>query len=213
MKKLIYMLMAVATLAVTFVSCNDFETYAEKRDKERAAITRFIADSTITPISEEQFKNQGYTTNVSKNEYVLFENSGVYMQIVRQGCGSKIADGETVDVICRFREVNVMTDSLLLSNLNYTFASKPEKMTVRNTSGTFTGTFDPSSSVMYEAYSSTAVPSGWLVPLRYINVGRQNEEGQEVAKVKLIVPASEGQTYAAQNVYPCYYEITYQRGR
>ena len=33
------------------------------------------------------------------------------------------------------------------------------------------------------------------------------------AKVKLIVPHSQGQSYAVQSVYPCLYEITYQRGR
>ena len=81
--------------AVTVISCDDTETYAEQKDKERAAISRFIADSAITVITESQFKEQGYKTDVSKNEFVLMQNSGVYMQIVREGCGEKIKEGET----------------------------------------------------------------------------------------------------------------------
>lgn len=85
-------------------------------------------------------------------------------------------------------------------------------MTVKNTSGTFSGTFDKESSLMYNTYSSTAVPSGWLVPLTYIKLGRPASETDEIAKVKLIVPHSMGQSNASQNVYPCMYEITYQQG-
>jgi len=66
--------------------------------------------------------------------------------------------------------------------------------------------------LMYLAYSSTSVPAGWLVPLTYINIGRPLKDGDEIAKVKIIVPHSEGQSYASEYVYPCYYKITYMRG-
>ena len=66
---------------------------------------------------------------------------------------------------------------------------------------------------MSSVYGSTAVPSGWLVPFTYINVGRQTSENDEIAKVKLIVPHSQGQSNASSNVYPCFYVITYERGR
>ena len=52
MKKLAYILIL---LAVAFVSCNDYETYGDKKEKERNAISKFIADSAFTIISEEQF--------------------------------------------------------------------------------------------------------------------------------------------------------------
>lgn len=81
--------------AIMFVSsCNDYETYAEQTEKERNAIREFIADRNINVITEATFKEQGNTTDVSKNEFVLFDNTGVYMQIVRKGCGSPIAAGE-----------------------------------------------------------------------------------------------------------------------
>ena len=73
--------------------------------------------------------------------------------------------------------------------------------------------FDKNFCVMYINYGSTAVPSGWLVPLSYINLGRYTSSDAELAKVRLIVPHSAGQSNAVQSVYPCLYEITYQRGR
>ena len=76
----------------------------------------------------------------------------------------------------------------------------------------FTSTATFVSGAMYSTYG-TSVPSGWLVPLSYINVGRQSRPDEEIARVKLIVPHSQGQSYASQNVYPCFYDITYQRER
>ena len=199
--------------AVTVISCDDTETYAEQKDKERAAISRFIADSAITVITESQFKEQGYKTDVSKNEFVLMQNSGVYMQIVREGCGEKIKEGETTTVLCRFTEYNILTDSLQLTNDILSFSSIVDKMTVTNSSGSFTAPFIDGQSVMAMFYGITFVPSGWLVPLTYIKVGRPENAGDEIAKVNLIVPHTQGHAYAFSGVYPCYYTITYERGR
>lgn len=199
--------------AVTVISCDDTETYAEQKDKERAAISRFIADSAITVITESQFKEQGYKTDVSKNEFVLMQNSGVYMQIVREGCGEKIKEGKTTTVLCRFTEYNILTDSLQLTNDILSFSSIVDKMTVTNSSGSFTASFIDGQSVMAMFYGTTSVPSGWLVPLTYIKVGRPENAGDEIAKVNLIVPHTQGHAYASSGVYPCYYTITYERGR
>ena len=97
MRKLAYFMMLVIG-AVTIISCNDDETYADQKERERNAIAKFVSDSAIHVISEEEFANKGYTTDVSKNEFVLFESKGVYMQIVRNGCGEKIKDGETATI-------------------------------------------------------------------------------------------------------------------
>ena len=199
--------------AVTVISCDDTETYAEQKDRERAAISRFIADSAINVITETQFAEQGYKTDLSKNQFVLLKNSGVYMQIVREGCGEKIKDGETTTVLCRFSERNILTDSLQLTNDVFSFSSNVDKMTVTNTSGTFTASFIKNQSVMPMFYGSTSVPSGWLVPFTYIKVGRQENADEEIAKVNLIVPHTQGHQYASSGVYPCYYTITYERGR
>lgn len=215
MKK-ICLALAALVVVVASTSCSHTVTYADQKKKEVSAINRYLADSTVSVISEAQFYDNDCKTDVSKNEFVLFESTGVYMQIIRQGGGEKLKSGETASVLCRFTEWNLMTDSVTLTNNVLYYASIVDKMTVKNTLGTFTASFDTSSSLMYSVYgqssSSTAVPSGWLVPFTFINLGREMK-GEEVAKVKLIIPHSEGHLYASQNVTPYLYEITYQRGR
>ena len=210
LKFLALTLLAIVALA----SCSDSETYADLKKKERSAINRYIANQKINVISEDVFNAQNQTTNVDKNEWVLFDGTGVYMQIVREGCGKKLESGKTEKVLCRFNEYNILeSDSTLQCSNIYSYLWEVEKMTVKNTSGTFSGTFDKESSLMYNTYSSAAVPSGWLVPLTYIKLGIPTSATDEIAKVKLIVPHSMGQSNASQNVYPCMYEITYQLGR
>lgn len=214
MKKLIFMALAFMGLAM-MVSCDDDETYADQKERERDAINAYIVKEGINVISEGQFAEQGYTTDLEKNEYVLFENTGVYMQIVREGCGEKLKNGETATVLCRFDERNLLTDTLQLSNNNLYWSAVVDKMTVNNTSGTFTAWFDANSSIMYSYYGggSTSVPNGWLVPLTYIKIGRPSKPEEQIAKVNIIVPHTQGQYYASMNVYPCLYTITYERGR
>lgn len=212
MKKLAFAFITMLALVI-LASCDDTETYAEQRDRENSAISQFIRDSSITVITESEFRENGYKTDVSNNEYVLLQNSGVYMQIVREGCGESIQDGETTTVLCRFTERNILTDSIQLTNDILAFASIPEKMSVTNTNGSFTASFLTESSLMYTFYGSTSVPTGWLVPFPYIKVGRQTSPDEEIAKVNLIVPSTQGHQYASSGVYPCFYTITYQRGR
>ena len=52
MKKIVLIIIAAVAL---LASCNDYETYGDKKEKERNAISKFIADSAFTIISEEQF--------------------------------------------------------------------------------------------------------------------------------------------------------------
>ena len=210
----IKLLICAMIAVVAFAACSDTETYADLKKKERSAINRFIANQHIKVISEAQFEAQDCTTDTAKNEFVLFDNTGVYMQIQRKGTGKKLQDGETATVLCRFNEYNLLEGDSAMQNSNiYQYTYCDDKMTVTNTSGTFNGVFSKDFCVMYQTYSSTAVPSGWLVPLSYINLGRYTSPDAEIARVRLIVPHSEGQSNAAQSVYPCFYEMTYQRGR
>jgi len=210
--KNIVSIVAIVLCFCTFTSCNDGETYAEQRDKERAAISQFITDQDIKVISEEEFFANDSTTDVSKNEYVLFNSSGVYMQVLREGCGEKIKDGESLTVLCRFDEYNLLTDSLILSNNVPYYAFIVDKMTVTRSSGTYYGVFVSGSSLMASAYSSTSVPDGWLTVMPYVRIGRPANADEQTARVRLIVPHSQGQAYASQNVYPCFYDITFERG-
>jgi len=208
MKKLTYLLLALLG-TVVFTACDDSETYAEQKERENTAIMNYLATHGVQVINETLFFAQDSTTDVSKNQFVLLSSTGVYMQIVRKGSGEKLKRGETATVLCRFKEYNLLTnpDTVMLTNDILYYTSTFDKMSVRNTSGTFTASFI--SGLMSATYGS-AVPTGWLAPFPYINLGRQSEEG--IAKVRLIVPHSQGQAYASQSVYPCLYEITYQRG-
>ena len=94
--------MLLAMVVSLFAACNDYETYSDLKKKERQAISKFLVDSAINVISEKQFEEQGQTTDLKKNQYVLLDKSGVYMQIIRKGCGQQVESGKTVNVLCRF---------------------------------------------------------------------------------------------------------------
>lgn len=210
---------------MTLVSCQDYETYGDKKAKEREAISRFLSQQNIKVISETTFKEQGETTDTTANEYVYLNRNGVYMQIRRKGCGDKLEEGKTATVLCRFMEYNILADSMLVRNdIPYFIYNSylgqvvdcsqyVDKMSVLRSGTTFTASF-LAGGMMYMYHSTSAsVPTGWLVPLNYINIGRPDKEGEETAKVRLIVPHSQGTADASQSVYPCFYEIQYEQAR
>ena len=190
-------------------ACNDYETYAEKKEQERDDISRFIADSAFNIITETQFHAQGDSTSIAKREFVLLDKSGVYMQIMRRGCGDYIQDGEKLNILCRFLEVNIQDTTRFLFNHVY-YVYDVDKMYVARAGSTYTASFTEGK--MYDTYGAS-VPQGWLAPLPYVKIGRQVAADDELAKVRLIVPHSQGQSTASQYVYPYYYEITFQRER
>ena len=134
MKKLL--LVCIAAIAV-LASCNDYETYGDKKEKERNAISKFISDYSILVIDEDQFVLQGCTTDTTRNEFVKLNKSGVYMQIVRPGCGEKLKDGETANICCRFREYDIEADTATFRNNVDIYSATVDVMRVTNTSGTF----------------------------------------------------------------------------
>ena len=190
----------LALVSIAFTACEDYETYAEQKEKERAHINDFIFERGITVIDMETFVANDSTTDVSKNEYVLFEDKGVYMQIVRKGEGEMMQDGDRGVFMARYLEYNIADGDTISGNL---YASTPDYFTCERNGDTFSASF--TQGYMYGIYGS-AVPKGWLLPLSYITPGRPNDKA---AKVRLIVPHGEGTSNAAQYVYPTYYEITY----
>ena len=232
-KKLYIVTVLLAIVCVAMTSCDDYASYAEQRDYELSALSRFINNPSmgeikgkkINVISEEEFLKDTIT-DVSKNEFVRF-NNGIYMQIVRRGCGNIMKDGESATVLSRFREYNINGDSLQMWNDDEYYQQQLyEKYNVLRTSGTFSGTFCTTEDntvhgLVYQYAASVygsnhiyakVVPSGWLVPLSYIKLGRPTNDGDEIAKVRLILPHDQGQAKANRDVYACYYEITYEKG-
>lgn len=181
------------------------EGYSNLKERERLAISTFITQNNITIIPESQFESQGSTTYISKNEYVLLENSGVYMQISNKGSGSAIQNGGSRIVTIRFKEQNILDPTIVTGN--YDTPSVVDKMMVMLQDGDYIASF--TEGVMYSAYGS-AVPSGWLKPFPYITFGHPVYADEEPAKVRLIVPHSQGHSTAQANVIPYFYEIIFQ---
>ena len=190
---------AMTMIATLWCSCDDVETYAEMKEKEKAHIEDFISEQGIKVITKAEFEKDTIT-DVEKNEFVLFEDKGVYMQIVRRGEGKMMEDGDRTVFMARYLEQNIETGDTISANL---YAS-PDYFTCKREGDSFTASF--TQGYMLNVYGSSAVPSGWLVPFSYITPGRPNDKG---AKVRLIVPHGQGTTTASQYVYPTYYEITY----
>ena len=208
MKKLSYLLLAFFALGLVFQACDDTETYAEKKEKERRLISNYISANNIKVISENEFYANDTTTDVSRNEYVYFDDSGVYMQILKRGDGELMRNGERAEFLLRFVEVLVETgDTMSTSNLIGT--NSYDVMMCSKSSGEFTASFTEGNTA---PNYGQPVPTGWLVPLNYIKPAVQLPN-EDLARVRVIVPHSAGHQTASSYVAPYYYEITYQKKR
>jgi hypothetical protein len=210
MRKTIYTLTTLIVMLTT-IACNDYETYGELKERERDAIEKFISDSSFVIISEDQFHNQGDKT-LGNKQFVILDKSGVYMQILNIGSGETIKDGETMNILCRFSEKAIL-DTTSINNLTGTYVFTPDIMCVTRTGSTYTAYFSERRGLMCVTYG-TSVPEAWLAPLQYVKLGRLTSATDDKARVRLIVPHSQGTTNNAKaNVKPYFYDITFQRGR
>lgn len=231
MKNFLFAMIAFAAV-FSFAACNDSETYKDMRDRELDSISSFLRKENIKVISEDEFNrrwndNQRLTdTAKNNNEWVLFNSNGIYMQVIDQGCGDYIKKGETADVLVRFDEYNLSyaaemsNKCLTLSNNVPAYSYYVDKMSITNTSGTFTGSFvNPKASLMALTYNSSytgissTVPSGWLIPFSWVKIGRPKTDDDRIAHVRLLVPHSYGTTSASGSVQACVYDMTLQKGR
>lgn len=222
MKKLLYSVLAACAVSIsvfTATSCKDGETYAEKKEKEAKSIGQFLLDNDfvgkITPITEAQFYTQDSMTDLSRNEFVRFNDDGIYMQIVRKGEGPTMVElakqrkdtTVTRPILCKFLEYDIQGGDTTNTNMtiNKDNTSRIDEMmcTYDHYGRTYTAGF--TIGVMKEAYGSV-VPKGWLKPLDFIRLTKT--DGEE-AKVRIIVPHSSGTNNASGHVQPFYYEITY----
>ncbi len=204
MKKFSYLLLVLLAFG-TLMSCNDYETYADMKEKERDAVNNFISYSNIKVISEEAFKASGNVTNVDANEYAYMNNTGVYMQIVRKGPDKPLEDQTTTELQVRFKEISIFDTTHVVSNCYSAY--DPDVMSVTKSGVNLTASF--TFGTMLTNYGAS-VPAGWMVPLNYINVGPPTTT-EDIAKVRLIVPHTQGHSIANSNVYPYFYEITFQK--
>ena len=211
MKKLGILWMMFLGLGFYLQSCNNGKTYAEMKEEEREAIKRFIEVNDIKVINENQFASQDSTTNLAENEYVLFSESGVYMQVIERGKGELLENGRH-EILVRYVEEQIVedgtTDTLSLNTMANLYAH-PDEFILTKQDNSLSASFN-ANGAMYDTHGSAYVPSGWLLPLNYLKVGR---EISARSKIRLIVPHSEGTSTASSQVVPCFYEITYQLSR
>jgi len=212
MRKLLFFNL-MTLLVLVIVSCSSSETYADKKNKESNAISQLISDSGFVVITEDQFYSQDSMTG--KDEFVLFESSGVYMNIQSIGCGSKIKKNSSASVIWRWNAYDIENEGW--TEYMTLFGDLYEKVYVSNTNGTLSALYIDGTYNSSDCYNSSTgayiVPTGFLVPLLYVNVGRPQSDSEDIARVRLIVPHSAGTYYASSYVLPYYVEITYELDR
>lgn len=219
MKQIVWTFAALVCLTTLF-SCDNGETYADMKEKEKNAIDRFIQDNEFTGpikvITQEQFFAQDSTTNVDENEFVLFNEDGIYMQIVSRGEGKSLVEfakeqssDSTISktVLCRFFEYDIEAGEMTINNI-YS-SSIVDKMLVKyiHRSRRYQASFIEGQ--MVGKYKSSVVPQGWIKPLDFIRLTRNSGR---IAKIRIIVPHSSGTSNASGYVLPMYYEISYQLG-
>lgn len=213
MKKLTWFFLSFLLAGIAFQACDDSKTYAEMLEDERNAVNDYIKEQKIKVISQEEFEKDTIT-NVDENEYVLFPSTGVYMQIVNRGTGDTLKTRD--EVLVRFLEYDIMADdTTYASNYNKDgqvdafYYTHPDNSYYTYGAGEFLlnvgGTIESYLTYYYSTLLSSvsisqmaSVPTGWLVPLRYIRSG---------AHVRVIVPSKQGHAYAMQQVVPFYYDL------
>ena len=215
MKQIIWAFVALCGMTMLY-SCDNGETYADMKEREKNAINRFIEDNNIKVISQDQFIAQDSTTNVEENEFVLFNEDGIYMQIESRGEGKsmiEMAKEQSADstisktILCRFFEYDIEGGDTITTN-KYS-SSIVDKMLVKyiHRSRRYQASFIEGK--MVEKYKSSVVPQGWIKPLDYVRLTRNSGR---IAKIRIIVPHSSGTSNASGYVLPMYYEISYQLG-
>lgn len=205
MKKLLFLAISLLVASAGFISCDDDDTYAEQKEREAKRIRKWIENHNIDVISISDFLKDTITNNPdtgpdsTRNEYVLFADNGVYMQIVNRGGGQVMGTDAIWYMNAEFVEVYVGTGDTMTMNH---FQHEPDKFYIKRTGGNYTASF--LSGVMSSVYGNT-VPSAWIMPFPYIKPGMLSS----ASKVRLIVPHNQGTQTAASNVYPTFYEITF----
>lgn len=216
-------------LCFIFESCDNGITYAEKKEKEKDAIQSWLTKHDYKIISEEQFLKQDTTTN--RDEFVFLKKDGIYMNIIKRGKGKSILKDRRYTMVSRYIEIALseVKDSFsagdtLSGNMNLKsfpvlgnpdwsldqYMVNPDYYMLTVERGTYQANFKDISMMAY-VYGNSSVPSGWMIPLKYLKPARTLPvlPSEDIARVRIIVPHDLGTIKASQYVYPCLYEITY----
>ena len=202
MRKGIVFFCSFFVLAI-FFACDNTKTYAEKLADEKKAIQKFISARDFKTITQEEFEKDTIT---GEDTYVMLSD-GIYLNIVSRGSENvedTIQTGQ--NVVVRFTEYDIFAEEITpASNYKNPYEpgnSYPDMFRFEQVGTTLYGRFITGEmgigSHMVSAYSSTSVPAGWLLPLKYIRNG---------AHIRLVVPSKMGHLTAQQRVLPFFYDM------
>lgn len=165
-----FYLIALLGLFSAYFSCDNTETYAEKLKKQDKAIDRFIKSEGITVLDEYPSDSV-----FAEKEFVKLP-SGIYMNVIDSGNGTRAKKGQSVYV--RFRDLIYFStsDTIKYSNM------RPG--------------LQPSTIEYQQNYANIDACEGFGIPLESVGDG---------AKVKLIIPGKFGLQADQQNITPVYY--------
>ena len=196
MKKTAFTILSVLAVLMAFQSCSKSRTYAERLADEKKAIDRYIKKENIKVISFDEFTRNNEKTDTLKNEYVELQ-TGLYLQIRDKGSEALADTFKTRDEITvRFTEYNIIDGFMTVaSNINQ--PNFVDAFIYTNEDNRLRGEF-VDRGTMVETYGSTTVPSGWLIPLKYIHHN---------GHIKVIVSSKLGHTVANREVYPYAYDL------
>lgn len=177
MKKSIWLtFIAIATI-ITFSSCENTETYADKVKNEKKTIKRFLKDNDIEVIStypiDGKFKD---------NQFFWDESSGIYIHVVDTGNGVRASNvAPYSSVYFRHKESRILPDTTQFTNISP--GVQPLGFIYGQTN-TYIASKDETNNDRYLFLSP-----GAAAPLKYVGEG---------GIVKIIIPFNQGSLYQQQ---------------
>lgn len=190
MRKLFYIIFSVMALSAILASCNNGETYAERLEKEKKAIKRFINDNGI--ITLNSFPADSI---FGEKEYYLHP-SGTYIRVIKYGDKSrKATQNPTTDIQMR-ASAHFIGDTLQYSNFGQSNSANWVPFTFGNTD-TYSGSYSQMNNNGREYYKYIFMSVPCTLSLDY--VGDQGE-------VSLIVPFVNGSAAQTANYKALYFD-------
>ncbi len=170
-------------ILVIFASCDNSDSYADRLDRERKNIKKFISEHNIKVL--DTYPTSGV---FAANEYFREPTTGVYINVIDSGNGKRASDTRHDYVNVRFTDAMSLpaneSDTISLSDIGVdpmVFMYGVQSSYVSSSSGTA------------EYYY---LSKGMAIPLKYVG---------EDAVVSLIVPFNSGSTVQQSASYPIFF--------
>jgi len=187
MKNIFSWVFALVVLVALFsTSCSSSETYADKLKEERKQIDRFLSAQGIEVLST-------YPTDsiFKKNQFFRDPETGVYINVINPGNGTRASAKDLADVYFRFYETATLpTDKSTIDKTNGDASGSQPVSFIYGNTNSYTST----STLNYYCY--IYLSPGVTVPLKYVGEG---------AIVSLIVPFAQGSYYQSLSYQAIYY--------